>query len=349
VNNFSWKLVGPLYNSGSIMNEGGTFIVQPGGTLNCGTGNYFQAWPGGETRVNGTLAASDITLGVGTLSGSGTLVGPVRLGYDWGGGGTVQPGNSTGTLTINGDFNGGTSDFIIELAGPADFDRLAITGNANFNYGQVIFRLVGGYEPSSGDRFTWLTVGGAVSGLSTMNWRIEAPDGAGGFTTVGNASWAPYGKKFTFTGTGIEFTAPRYFSWWLLDYFPLYGPTAAPTADPDGDGLNNAVEFVLGSNPLAANAGGGPTASLVGGNFVFTFQRALASEHYDTVLAIEVGTTLGIWPGVYRVRATTATSDPGVTVTAGLTPGYETITLTVPSAPDASKFARLRVTVTPAP
>jgi hypothetical protein len=46
------------------------------------------------------------------------------------------------------------------------------------------------------------------------------------------------------------------------------------------------------------------------------------------------------WPGVYPVD-----SAPEVTITPGA-PGYETVTLRVPRAPDTNKFARMRVTVT---
>jgi hypothetical protein len=96
---------------------------------------------------------------------------------------------------------------------------------------------------------------------------------------------------------------------------------------------------VLGSDPTSPT-GGGPVAAADGADFVFTFQRALASKTPDTTVVIEVGTDLVNWPGIYPVDTT-----PEVTITPGA-PGYETVTLRVPRAPDASKFARMRVTVT---
>ena len=195
---------GPQAATGSILNDGGTFSVRQGGAV-AGTGTYFQTAAAGETRVNGTLTASDITLRGGSLTGSGTLVGPVTLGGTGGGGVTVQPGNSTGTLTINGNLAGNPSTFIIELAGPADFDRLVVTGNASFTHSTVIFRLVGGYVPASGDSFAWLTTGGSASGLGGLNWRVEAPDGAGGFYIWGDASFAPHPLKLNFDGKRLEF------------------------------------------------------------------------------------------------------------------------------------------------
>ena len=122
-------------------------------------------------------------------------------------------------------------------------------------------------------------------------------------------------------------------------------PDKTPTGDPDGDGFENAIEYILGSSPAAANAGG-PTVSIIGDDFVFMFQRALASKTADAALAIEVGTTLAAWPGIYQVGTDTPSSTPGVTVAPGPT-GYELITLTIPRAPDARKFARMRVSITP--
>ncbi|MCX6874731.1 MAG: choice-of-anchor D domain-containing protein, partial [Verrucomicrobia bacterium] len=195
---------GPQAATGSILNDGGTFVLRQGGAV-AGTGTYFQTAAAGETRVNGTLTASDITLRGGSLTGSGTLVGPVTLGGTGGAGVTVQPGNSTGTLTIDGNLAVNPSTFIIELAGPADFDRLVVTGNASFTHSTVIFRLVGGYAPATGDSFTWLTTGGSASGLGGLNWRVEAPDGAGGFYTWGDSSFAPHPLQLNFDGKRLEF------------------------------------------------------------------------------------------------------------------------------------------------
>ena len=69
---------------------------------------------------------------------------------------------------------------------------------------------------------------------------------------------------------------------------------------------------------------------------------ALASKTAGTECAIEVGTSLDAWPQVYVVGTA-----PEAVVSAGLTDGFETVTLTLPREPDAAKFARLRVTIAP--
>jgi hypothetical protein len=222
------------FHPGSILNdEGGVFTVETGGTVS-GPGTYFQLFPDSVTRVNGTLAASDITLREGVLTGSGTLVGPVTLGRAWGGAGAaVQPGNSPGTLTIDGDLTAYGSTFDIELAGPSLYDRLVVTGDARFTGGVVNFLLHSDglsydYRPAAGDAFTWLIVGGAVQGLEGLDWNLRVVFDSGWAITVAS-SWGPTqwiwgptpsdGVGIHFTGDRIEFTAapvPEPQTWALL-------------------------------------------------------------------------------------------------------------------------------------
>jgi len=62
-------------------------------------------------------------------------------------------------------------------------------------------------------------------------------------------------------------------------------------------------------------------------------------------VVIEVGPNLGSWPNVFTVGRNTAGSSAGVTVRDNGN-GTDTITLTVPQAPDTRKFARLKVAIT---
>ena len=134
-----------------------------------------------------------------------------------------------------------------------------------------------------------------------------------------------------------------------------YGTWAATNApgqgaggDFDNDGVSNGAEYVLGGLASTQDSGKLPKVSTTGGNLVFTFKRDQASKTADTSVAIEVGTTLASWPIVYTVgndnSGSNAGSTPGVTVTNN-GDGFDTVTLTVAQAPDAKKFARLKVTV----
>jgi hypothetical protein len=114
--------------------------------------------------------------------------------------------------------------------------------------------------------------------------------------------------------------------------------------DFDNDRLADAVEYVLGTNPKVPNSDG-PGGSVAGDNFIFTFQRDRGAMTADITLAIEVNTDLANMTGgsSYLVGATTGTSSAGVTVTDN--GPKDTVTLTVPRAPDSRKFARLVVIV----
>ena len=90
-----------------------------------------------------------------------------------------------------------------------------------------------------------------------------------------------------------------------------------------------------------------PTVSTSGGNLLFTFKRDQASIDGTTTATVEVGTTLATWPDSYSVPDIAAANNPGITVVKDVPTGFDTVTLTVPQAPDAKKFAHLKVTVVP--
>jgi len=119
------------------------------------TTNYVQT--AGNTVVNGILSASNgaiIDIRGGTLSGNGTINGAVVMG------GTLSPGNSPGTLTINGNYtqmSGGT--LLEELAGiipGTEFDQLVVNGGVSLSGGLDV-ELLNDFAPSLGDSFTIMT------------------------------------------------------------------------------------------------------------------------------------------------------------------------------------------------
>jgi len=125
-------------------------------------------------------------------------------------------------------------------------------------------------------------------------------------------------------------------------------PTGNPDDDFDGDGVSNAVEFVLGGLATTNDLDKLPAVATSGGDMTFTFVRDQTSIDAATTVTIEVGTDLQTWntpPSPYAVPDT-ATVGPPVAVVDNLN-GTDTVTLTVAQAPDAKKFARLKVVITP--
>ncbi len=176
---------------------------------------------------------------------------------------------------------------------------------------------------------TSLRFGTTASGLTAAQLaRISKP---GGGTVALNA-----------TGFLIDAPGSNYSSWAATN-----APGTTPAQDQDGEGVSNAVEYVLGGTVLTNDLSRLPSISTSGGNVLFTFQRAQASINASTALTIQVGSTLLTWPDNYIVGADTATSSAGVTVLKGVPAGFDTVTLSIPKAPDAQKFIRLKVSMTP--
>jgi Carbohydrate esterase, sialic acid-specific acetylesterase len=134
----------------------------------------------------------------------------------------------------------------------------------------------------------------------------------------------------------------------------LSNANAAGNADPDNDGIQNALECVLGGEPNPATAGSNsnallPTSSTTTGDLVFKFKRKDASEGAVT-LTFEWSTDLAFTTvNSMPVGAVGATVSGLVMTVAENTPDAVTddIVITVPASKSAGGklFGRLRATV----
>ena len=167
--------VGTIYNSGTLTNNGvmnnegsisntGTVLIASGATL-ASTGTYTQS--AGATVVDGSFSSSTaIQINGGMLSGNGVIQGDVAMN------GTLSPGNSPGTLTINGNYTqlaGGT--FSAELAGLTPgtlYDQLVVSGTAALD-GTLDVTLLNGFTVQVGDRFVLMTFADETGKFSTLN------------------------------------------------------------------------------------------------------------------------------------------------------------------------------------
>ena len=123
-------------------------------------------------------------------------------------------------------------------------------------------------------------------------------------------------------------------------------PSGTAASDFDGDGVSNGVEYILGGTATARDGGKLPGIAITGGNVVFTFQRAQSSIDGATTLAIETGADVGTWTNSHAVPDGAASNNPGVSVVKNTSPGFDTVTLSVPQG--TKTFVRLKV-VMPAP
>ncbi len=110
----------------------------------------------GSVRIN-TVATTNATVGsAARLDGTGRIVGNLVNN------GTVAPGNSIGTLTVQGNYTHNAGSVLeIEFDGAGNIDLLDVTGNATLNGGTLRFVSVGGAEGSGG---TFLRTGGTLTG-----------------------------------------------------------------------------------------------------------------------------------------------------------------------------------------
>ena len=147
---FNTLIGGAISGSGALSKTGG-------GTLTLTNGNNYS---GGTTVSAGTLAVNNtvgsatgtnlvaVLLG-GTLGGSGFISGPVTVS------GTLSPGNSAGTLTINNNLTlGATALSLFELGGTGSgqYDRVTGIGTLTLD-GLVNVTLINSFTPGLGDTF----------------------------------------------------------------------------------------------------------------------------------------------------------------------------------------------------
>jgi hypothetical protein len=128
---------------------------------------------------------------------------------------------------------------------------------------------------------------------------------------------------------------PGYTFW--LDSVGLQGASRQPNADPDGDGIPNSVEFVLGGKPSGPNADSRallPKISLDPASAIFEFRRADVSA--ASAPFVQFGTTLQSWSqaqnGVGGVQVTVADDAYGT--------GIDRVTVKIPRSA-ARTFLRL--------
>lgn len=107
--------------------------------------------------------------------------------------------------------------------------------------------------------------------------------------------------------------------------------TAADDADPDGDGLNNLLEYALNLPP---NAAGRVPASVqaTGGNLEYLYERSTAAFNGGTTYQVEWSDDLTTWSGAGVVE--TLLSDDGTT---------QQVKATLPAGSGGRRFVRLRV------
>ncbi|MDF7776094.1 autotransporter domain-containing protein [Sphingomonas sp. AOB5] len=142
---------GAFSGSGALIKRGtGTLTLTGGGTLGSVTINA------GRIALNSNLTGSFTVASGGTLGGTGRAIGNVSNS------GTLAPGNSIGTLTVQGNYTHASNAVLeIEFDANGGIDLLDVTGSATINGGTLRFVSLGGAEGQGG---TFLRAAGGVTG-----------------------------------------------------------------------------------------------------------------------------------------------------------------------------------------
>lgn len=272
----------------------------------------------GTMRLNGSNSPTIVVNSGATLGGTGSAATATVNG-------TLAPGPAAtnGTFTVNSALSvPGTARF--RLFGNGINDKVAAPGGANLAGGMVIVTIDTNYTPASGDSFD--VIDGTISGSPVLS----LPALGGSLTWVTN----------DFAGSGLlgitNATVPASaYSSWLTNY-----PTLANTngsADPDGDGFVNNVEYAFDGNPTI----GTPallTVTAVGTNAVFNWLQRTNGVVYTVQKTTNL--TTGPWTGPAAVTISNSANTNGVL----LAPTYERKEFVVPAVD--KDFYRVQATIT---
>ena len=147
------------------------------GTTTVSTGDLIV----GDANHLGAKLTSTVSVDKGaTLSGHGTIVGDVTNN------GTVQPGGSIGSLTINGNFSQGSKATLAIEVSPTASSQLLVTGSATLDGTLQLVTDAGVYR--DGQQFHFLTAGSISGAFTTLTATNGLPFSVSGTATTETAT-----------------------------------------------------------------------------------------------------------------------------------------------------------------
>ncbi len=323
-----------LSGTGTIFDTAG-HTVRLSGFID-GFGGLVKNGSGTLILDNFNSFAGPALVNAGTLGGSGSSDNSVLTVSS---GATLAPGyNITAAFyCASADLDSG-STFHVKIDNSfTDADRLQAFETVDISGANVTFSEIGvGFIPAGTELVIVEAPGGLTGTFAGHPEGTEISTGTNTFTI-----------HYTSTQVKLASTtvASPYLVWASingLDGSP--GKDPAFEADPEGDGIANGLEWILGGNPLAPDAASLLDASGDGtAGLILTFDREESSIG-TAGLIVQWSTGLdGNWTDV-PVEASGGSYASGVTVIVdeGATPDRVTVTIPASNAPDGKLFARLK-------
>ena len=290
-----------------------------------------------DAKLNGSLNRETLVRFGGVLTGTGAAD-YLRVSNS----GILRPGTfNSGSLAVDQIF--------LENDGIIEWSPLSWAGDPGAGWPQVSASLVNCDATSSNpfviridtghvSDFTdgtaaFVIVRGSITGFDASEFEVVDVSGA-----PLPGTWSVSDDVFP-GGLAVVFTPDDPYGAWI-EGFDLSGPDTLPEADPDQDGLENGVEFVVGSSPDDDASANFPELSVVeieGEEYLnFAFNRTLKSSYLDPMG--EISANLLTWEDFDGAPGYFATG----TEIDGSTTRVEQL---IPFDPIAypSRFVRLRV------
>ncbi len=293
--------VATSYTSNAFITNGSSTvsIVKNGaGTQILG---YTNSYTGTTTVNDGTLlinadqsgATGAVQVNGGVLGGTGTIGGTVTVGAL----GTIAPGVTLGTLTVNSAdlAAGGTLAIGLNDAGTPTADQLVVTNNLDVNGAKLNLSVTGT--------------------LSATSYVIATAAAINGTIATANVTGLPSGYTLVQTPTEIRLDqspASDYDNWVTAN-----GVTGGENNDDDSDGLTNHEEYSFGLDPTGGSSVNPIAVPLNKSTGTFSYTRRTLSLTGLTY-SVWYSTDLSIWakdPGAVEGTVTTSGEVETVPVT----------------------------------
>ncbi len=156
--------------------------------------------------------------------------------------------------------------------------------------------------------------------------------------TVGPGTLAASNYTFVFYNNTLTVTPWTLADWRWEQFSDIQlsnGAISGPSADPDGDGLPNQLEYAFGESPTQATVNAAPVLSIQSGALALTYTRR--NDVTDLTYTVEVSSDLNTW-----VTGETYTHEIAVTPLDGLRDRV-TVADKTSLAPGVRRFMRVRV------